>query len=77
MQALVEDNLTAVPHNAPIIGDVFTTQAGIHQAGVARQEEAPGGLIYLAYDAGLRSDEARLNGISSAPCPAPRESSRS
>jgi isopropylmalate/homocitrate/citramalate synthase len=32
---------------------VFTTQAGIHQAGVARQEEAPGGLIYLAYDPAL------------------------
>ena len=49
MRALVEENLTAVPSNAPIIGEVFTTQAGIHQAGVARQEEAPGGLIYLAY----------------------------
>ncbi len=50
MRALVEENLVALPHNAPIIGEVFSTQAGIHQAGVARQEDAPGGLIYLAYD---------------------------
>lgn len=49
MRALVEDNLVELPHNAPVIGEVFSTQAGIHQAGVARQEEAPGGLIYLAY----------------------------
>jgi isopropylmalate/homocitrate/citramalate synthase len=50
MRSLVEENLVGLPHNAPIIGEVFSTQAGIHQAGVARQEEAPGGLIYLAYD---------------------------
>ncbi len=49
MSALVEENLVGLAHNAPIIGEVFSTQAGIHQAGVARQEEAPGGLIYLAY----------------------------
>jgi isopropylmalate/homocitrate/citramalate synthase len=47
---LIGGNLTPIPHNAPIIGEVFSTQAGIHQAGVARQEDAPGGLIYLAYD---------------------------
>jgi isopropylmalate/homocitrate/citramalate synthase len=47
------DPLIALAANAPVIGDVFTTQAGIHQAGVARQEDAPGGLIYLAYDPGL------------------------
>jgi len=50
MRALVEENLTNVALNAPVIGQVFTTQAGIHQAGIARQAEAPGGLIYLAYD---------------------------
>ena len=50
MAALVSDNLTPVSPSAPIIGEVFTTSAGIHQAGVARQKEAPGGLIYLAYD---------------------------
>jgi len=49
MRTLVEENLVELPHNAPVIGEVFSTQAGIHQAGVARQEEAPGGLIYLAY----------------------------
>ncbi len=53
MAALMEENLTPVPRTAPIIGEVFTTQAGIHQAGVARQEDAPGGLIYLAYDPAL------------------------
>ena len=32
---------------------MFTTAAGIHQAGVMRQEEAPGGLIYLPFSASL------------------------
>jgi isopropylmalate/homocitrate/citramalate synthase len=41
-----------VPRTAPIVGEVFTTQAGIHQAGVAKQA-TPGGLIYLAYDPAL------------------------
>jgi len=53
MKALVEETLTAVALNAPVLGDVFTTQAGIHQAGVERQAGAPGGLIYLAYDPAL------------------------
>ncbi len=53
MVQLVNDNLIPVPTAAPIIGEVFTTQAGIHQAGVARQASAPGGLIYLAYDPAL------------------------
>jgi len=53
MASLVEEHLTPVPRTSPIIGEVFTTQAGIHQAGVARQEDAPGGLIYLAYDPAL------------------------
>lgn len=53
MRRLVEEHLTGLPVNAPVIGDVFTTQAGIHQVGVARQEDAPGGLIYLAYDPDL------------------------
>ncbi len=39
MAALIGESLTPVPHNAPIIGEVFTTQAGIHQAGVG----TPGG----------------------------------
>ena len=53
MAALMEEELTPVPNTGPLIGEVFTTQAGIHQAGVARQEDAPGGLIYLAYDPAL------------------------
>ena len=58
LPALVEmkqliDPLVPIAPNAPVVGDVFTTQAGIHQAGVARQEDAPGGLIYLAYDPAL------------------------
>jgi len=68
MARVVADNLTPIPHNAPIIGEVFTTQAGIHQAGVARQEEAPGGLIYLAYDplsVGRREAERNLIGAMS------------
>jgi len=53
MAALIERNLIPLPRTAPIVGEVFTTQAGIHQAGVARQANAPGGLIYLAYDPAL------------------------
>jgi isopropylmalate/homocitrate/citramalate synthase len=45
--------VTPLPDRAPIIGEVFTTSAGIHQAGVARQDEAPGGLIYLPFAASL------------------------
>src|SRR5437867_3451760 len=47
---LIEHQLIELPRTAPIVGEVFTTQAGIHQAGVAKQANAPGGLIYLAYD---------------------------
>ncbi|MCH8200597.1 MAG: hypothetical protein IIB85_01605 [Chloroflexi bacterium] len=57
MRALVEESLTGVALNAPVIGEVFTTQAGIHQAGLERQAEAPGGLIYLAYDPALVGSE--------------------
>ena len=40
--------------NAPIIGRaIFTTQAGLHQSGVAKQGEANGGLIYLPYASSL------------------------
>jgi isopropylmalate/homocitrate/citramalate synthase len=53
MRGLIDGEVTPLPDRAPIIGDVFTTAAGIHQAGVARQEEAPGGLIYLPFAASL------------------------
>jgi isopropylmalate/homocitrate/citramalate synthase len=53
MAGLMEEHLLPVPDAAPLIGSVFSTQAGIHQAGVVRQEKAAGGLIYLAYDPAL------------------------
>lgn len=53
MKQLVQNEVTPLPDRAPIIGDVFTTAAGIHQAGVVRQEDAAGGLIYLPFAASL------------------------
>jgi isopropylmalate/homocitrate/citramalate synthase len=53
MKQLVDGEVTPLPDRAPIIGEVFTTSAGIHQAGVMRQEDAPGGLIYLPFAASL------------------------
>ena len=53
MTQLVNGEVTPLPDRAPIIGEVFTTTAGIHQAGVGRQGDAPGGLIYLPFAASL------------------------
>lgn len=53
MRRVIDEELTLLAPMSPIIGDVFTTQAGIHQVGVAKQADAPGGLIYLAYDPAL------------------------
>ncbi len=53
LKQLVDGEVTPLPDRAPIIGEVFTTAAGIHQAGVAAQEGAPGGLIYLPFSASL------------------------
>jgi isopropylmalate/homocitrate/citramalate synthase len=53
MKRLVDTEVTPLPDRAPIIGEVFTTTAGIHQAGVGRQGGAPGGLIYLPFAASL------------------------
>lgn len=50
IRALVDEKLVKLPSNAPIVGDVFATQAGIHQSGLHRQEDAEGGLIYLSFD---------------------------
>lgn len=70
MKRLIDEEVTPLPDRAPIIGDVFTTAAGIHQAGLNRQEEAPGGLIYLPFAASLfgrREVELnRLGGLSGA-----------
>ncbi|MCH7488855.1 MAG: hypothetical protein IIB23_04420, partial [Chloroflexi bacterium] len=53
MKELINGEVTPLPDRAPIIGEVFTTSAGIHQAGVAAQADAPGGLIYLPFEASL------------------------
>jgi citrate (Re)-synthase len=53
MKTLIDKEVTPLPDRAPIIGEVFTTTAGIHQAGVGRQDAAPGGLIYLPFAASL------------------------
>jgi citrate (Re)-synthase len=53
MKTLIDTEVTPLPDRAPIIGEVFTTTAGIHQAGVGRHDAAPGGLIYLPFAASL------------------------
>ena len=53
MKNLIHNDVTPLPDRAPIIGEVFTTAAGIHQAGIAAQADAPGGLIYLPFEASL------------------------
>ena len=55
---LIDQEVYPVNSKSPIIGDVFSTQAGIHQTGVARQKESEGGLIYLAYDPSLVGKDA-------------------
>ncbi len=48
---LIRAEVVAIPEKQPIIGSsIFTTQAGLHQTGIQRQSQAPGGLIYLPYD---------------------------
>lgn len=53
MRQLVDREVTSLNDRLPLIGEVFTTTAGIHQAGVGRQDAAPGGLIYLPFAASL------------------------
>ena len=53
---------------SPILGDaIFTTQAGLHQTGVQRHDEAPGGLIYLPYSPAVVGRETvelhRIGGV--------------
>lgn len=64
---LIRTEVVSIPGKQPIIGsDIFSTQAGLHQTGIQRQAQAPGGLIYLPYDpriVGRR--EAELNRIGS------------
>jgi isopropylmalate/homocitrate/citramalate synthase len=53
MRQLVDGEVIELNDRLPLIGEVFTTTAGIHQAGVGRQDAAPGGLIYLPFAASL------------------------
>ncbi len=70
MRKLISAEVLPTNTNAPIIGEVFTTAAGIHQSGVSRQEDAPGGLIYLPFAATLFGREevelSRIGGLSGA-----------
>lgn len=56
---LVVQEVNPISPKQPIIGEVFATQAGIHQTGMRRQEEAEGGPIYLPFDAALVGDHSR------------------
>jgi isopropylmalate/homocitrate/citramalate synthase len=50
MADLMGKEVCPVYSKSPVLGgDIFTTQAGLHQTGVQRHDEAPGGLIYLPY----------------------------
>ena len=51
---VIRTEVVPIHEKLPIVGsDIFSTQAGLHQTGVQRQDEAPGGLIYLPFDPGL------------------------
>ena len=51
---LIQTEVVPISEKQPIVGDnIFATQAGLHQAGILRQAEAPGGLIYLPFDPGI------------------------
>ena len=63
---LIDRQVVGVSAQAPLIGTgTPMTQAGIHQTGIMRQGQAPGGFIYLPYDpetVGLRPRELSLVG---------------
>ena len=63
---LIAGDVVPVSAQAPLIGNgTPMTQAGIHQTGLARQGDAPGGFIYLPYDpeiTGQRPGELSLVG---------------
>ncbi len=51
MEELIHNEVTPTHEKLPIIGkSIFTTQAGLHQTGVSRQQYADGGLIYLPFE---------------------------
>lgn len=54
MEELICTEVAPTPEKLPIIGkSIFTTQAGLHQTGIQRQQKAEGGLIYLPFDPAL------------------------
>ncbi len=54
MEEIIGYELGLTHEKLPIIGrNIFTTQAGLHQTGVQRQQRAEGGLIYLPFDPAL------------------------
>ena len=67
MAALIQSEIGGVNIKSPIIGDaIFSTQAGIHQAGVERQAKAEGGDIYLPFDPKvLGADRVELHRVGS------------
>ena len=51
MEELIRLEVAPTHEKMPIIGKgIFATQAGLHQTGLQRQQEAAGGLIYLPFD---------------------------
>ncbi len=51
MAKLITTEVCKISEKQPIVGSgIFMTQAGLHQTGVEKQKEAPGGLIYLPYN---------------------------
>ena len=67
IEELMESEVYPVSSKAPIIGRrIFTTQAGLHQTGVQKQQAAPGGLIYLPYAAAeVGREQAELHLVGS------------
>jgi isopropylmalate/homocitrate/citramalate synthase len=54
MADLINAEVCSIYSKSPVVGeDIFTTQAGLHQTGVQRHSDAPGGLIYLPYSPSL------------------------
>ena len=54
MEELICSEVTPIQEKMPVIGKgIFATQAGLHQTGMQRQQNAEGGLIYLPFDPAL------------------------
>jgi isopropylmalate/homocitrate/citramalate synthase len=49
MRDLIDKEVSPISSKQPIIGEVFSSQAGIHQTGLSRQDKAQGGAIYLPF----------------------------